>query len=281
MAMISPRFDSARVAQLIRDVAAVEITPRFQSLAAHDVREKKPGDFVTVADESAERALIPALEALLPGSVAIGEEAIAADPRLLMHLETAERPVWVIDPVDGTVNFAHGRPLFAVMVALVVNGRAVAGWIHDPLTGTMAAAEQGTGAWDGDQRLHVAEAVAPERMRGQILPRLFTHAGRVHLRVQGIGFHYDRDSLRCAGQEYLKLVTGVWHVTAYKRLRPWDHAPGLLIHAEAGGFSAYLSDRTPYHAARGEGPVMAAPSPAAWDALLAYLRGYFKEGVEL
>ena len=107
--MSNPRFDSAQVAQLIRDVAAAEITPRFRALAAHEVREKKPGDLVTIADETAERALIPALQGLLPGSVAIGEEAISIDANLLSHLEHAERPVWVIDPVDGTVNFAHGR----------------------------------------------------------------------------------------------------------------------------------------------------------------------------
>jgi fructose-1,6-bisphosphatase/inositol monophosphatase family enzyme len=279
--MAPPRYDPTRVAALIRDVAAAEITPRFRALAAHEIREKKPGDFVTVADESAERALIPALEALLPGSVAIGEEAIAKNPDLLAHLEGAERPVWVIDPVDGTVNYAHGRPLFAVMVALVQNGRPIGGWIHDPLSGALAAAEKGAGAWDGERRLRVAATVAPENMHGQLLPRLFTHVGRAHLRAQGIGFHHDRDSLRCAGQEYLRLVRGEWHVTAYGRLRPWDHAAGLLIHTEAGGFSGYLSDRAPYHVGRGEGPVMAAPSPAAWEAFLVYMRRYFKEGIAL
>lgn len=279
--MTIARFDPIQVAQLIRDVAAAEITPRFRALASHEVREKKPGDFVTIADESAERALIPALEALLPGSVAIGEEAIAVDPNLLDHLEHAERPVWVIDPVDGTVNFAHGRPLFAVMVALVVGGRSIAGWIHDPLTGALAMAEKGAGAWDGATRLKVAEADAPERMRGQILSRPFSTQGQVALRANGVVFHRDPEGLRCAGQEYFRLVRAEWHFTAYGRLKPWDHAPGLLIHAEAGGFSGYVSDRTPYHVARGEGPVMTAPSADSWDALRDYLRRYVKEGAAL
>jgi fructose-1,6-bisphosphatase/inositol monophosphatase family enzyme len=279
--MSIPRFDVAQVAQLVRDIAATEIVPRFRALAAHEVREKKPGDLVTVADESAERALISALQALLPGSVAIGEEAIAQEPELLRHLEHAERPVWVIDPVDGTVNFANGRPLFAVLLALVVGGRTIAGWIHDPLTGTMATAEVGSGAWDGDRRLRVADPVLPERMRGQILPRLFSHEGQYQLRKQGVVFHHDTEALRCAGQEYLRLVAGAWHFTGYGRLRPWDHAAGILVHQEAGGFSAYLSDRTPYHVGRGEGPVMTAPSAECWDALLSYLRGFFKEGVTL
>jgi fructose-1,6-bisphosphatase/inositol monophosphatase family enzyme len=261
--MTVPRFDAAQVAQLVRDVAATEIVPRFRALAAHEVREKKPGDFVTIADESAERALIPALQALLPGSIAIGEEAIAAEPDLLRHLEHADRPV------------------FAVLLALVVGGRTVAGWIHDPLTGAMATAESGSGAWDGDRRLRVADPVPPERMRGQILPRLFSHEGQYDLRKQGIVFHHDAEALRCAGQEYLRLLNGAWHFTGYGRLRPWDHAAGMLVHREAGGFSAYLSDRTPYHVGRQEGPVMTAPSAECWDALLAYLRRFFKEGVNL
>ncbi|MGE5538628.1 MAG: inositol monophosphatase family protein [Gemmatimonas sp.] len=279
--MTVPRFDVARVAQLIRDVAAAEITPRFRSLAADEVREKKPGDFVTVADESAERALIPGLQALLPGSIAIGEEAITVDPELLRHLDHAERPVWVIDPVDGTVNFAHGRPLFAVLVALVVGGRTVAGWIHDPLTDAMAVAEVGSGAWDGERRLRVAEPVAPEHMRGQLLARLFSHQGQYELRKQGIVFHHDAEALRCAGQEYLRLLNAEWHLTGYGRLRPWDHAAGMLIHHEAGGFSAYLADRTPYHVGRGEGPVITAPSAECWDALIAYFRRFAREGVTL
>ena len=279
--MTVPHFDAARVAQLIRDVAAVEITPRFRALASHEVREKKPGDFVTIADESAERALIPALEAILPGSVAIGEEAIAADPTLLNHLEHADRPVWLIDPVDGTINFAHGRPLFAVMVALVQAGRPIAGWIHDPLTGALAMAEKGGGAWDGATRLHVAAPEAPERMCGQLMSRPFSSAGQAALRARGIVFHRDPEGLRCAGQEYFRLVYGQWHFNAYSRLRPWDHSAGLLIHAEAGGFSGYLADRTPYHVARDEDLLLAAPSPESWDALRDYLRHYFKEGAKL
>lgn len=279
--MSNPRFDAERVAQVIRDVAAVEIVPRFRSLAAHEVREKKPGDFVTIADESAERALIPALEMLLPGSKAIGEEAIAADPKLLDHLEHAERPIWVIDPVDGTVNFAHGRPLFAVMVGLVVDGRPIAGWIHDPLTGAMAAAEQGAGTWDGSHRLHVAEPDAPERMRGQIMSRPFTPEGQAVLRARGVVFHRDPQGLRCAGQEYLRLVNGAWHFTAYGRLRPWDHSAGVVIHTEAGGFSGYLDNRTHYHVGRGDHALMMAPSPESWDAVRADLKQYFKAETKL
>src|SRR4030095_3156841 len=106
--------DADRVTRLIQEAAAAEIMPRFRQLAAGDVREKAPGDLVTVADEAVEARLAPALEALLPGSVVVGEEAAAADPNLLNRLFD-DQPVWIIDPVDGTSNFAEGRPAFAVM----------------------------------------------------------------------------------------------------------------------------------------------------------------------
>src|SRR5215475_8172836 len=101
--------DLARVTALIEETAALEILPRFQKLAAGEIREKTPGDFVTVADEAAEARLAPLLSALLPGSLVLGEEAAAADAKLLDRLLDTQ-PVWVIDPVDGTGNFAEGRP---------------------------------------------------------------------------------------------------------------------------------------------------------------------------
>src|SRR5437879_2711858 len=114
--MAPASVDLERVTGLIEETAALEILPRFRKLAAGDIREKEPGDLVTVADEAAEARLTPLLTALLPGSLVLGEEAAAADPKLLNRL-LGDHPVWVIDPVDGTGNFAAGRPAFAVMVA--------------------------------------------------------------------------------------------------------------------------------------------------------------------
>ena len=96
--------DIDRVTRLIEEAAAAEVMPRFRKLAAHDVRGKAPGDLVTIADEAVEARLTPALTALLPGSIVIGEEAAAADPNLLDRLFD-DSPAWIIDPVDGTANY--------------------------------------------------------------------------------------------------------------------------------------------------------------------------------
>ncbi len=110
--------DPEKVAEHIRETAQAEILPRFRLLRREDIREKGPGDFVTLADLEAERQLTLRLGALLPGSVVLGEEAAAQD-RGRFALLAGEAPVWVIDPVDGTANFARGQPGFAVIVALI------------------------------------------------------------------------------------------------------------------------------------------------------------------
>src|SRR6185437_12134645 len=113
--------DLDRIARIIRDIAAVEIVPRFRMLAAGDIREKRPGDLVTIADLEAEKRLMRELEAAMPGTVALGEESVAADPTRL-DLLAGEVPVWVIDPIDGTGNFAKGDARFAVIIAFVTRG---------------------------------------------------------------------------------------------------------------------------------------------------------------
>src|SRR5260221_7511219 len=159
--------DIQRVSDLIAEAAAAEIAPRFGKLAASDIREKAPDDLVTVADLAMERRLTPALGDLLPGSTVVGEEAVSDDALIQDRLD-GEDWVWLIDPVDGTTNFAEGRPMIAVIVALVHRGRTVAGWIHDPLAGTTATAEDGAGAWAAGERLRVAAPVAMPAMTGPV-----------------------------------------------------------------------------------------------------------------
>jgi len=115
-------FDVAKVAGIIREIAEEQVLPRFQALADHEVQEKVAGELVTVVDLAVEDHLTRRLTELLPGSLVVGEEAVHADPALMDRL-ASDAPVWIIDPIDGTRNFAHGRPVFAIMVALAKAGR--------------------------------------------------------------------------------------------------------------------------------------------------------------
>jgi fructose-1,6-bisphosphatase/inositol monophosphatase family enzyme len=264
---MSAIVDMDRVAAAIIEVAATEVMPRFMKLAAGDIREKGPGDFVTVADEAAEAALAPRLLDLLPGAVLLGEEAAAADPGLIARLSAAA-PVWVIDPIDGTANFAEGRPVFAVMVALVEDDVVRASWIHDPVAGRTASASTGAGAWIDGRRLRVSQPPNDiAAMRGSLLAGFF---GRPELgrRIQARRNRVTAiKSLRCAGHEYMRLAAGELDFSLFTKLMPWDHAPGVLLHAEAGGYAAYL-DGGGFRPGRIDaGALLLAPDAASWQRL--------------
>jgi fructose-1,6-bisphosphatase/inositol monophosphatase family enzyme len=256
--------DSEKVRRLIVAVADEEVMPRFEKLESGDISEKGPGDFVTVADIASEQRLTPALRDLLPGSLVVGEEAVAADPTVLALLD-GDDYVWVVDPIDGTANFAAGIPLFAVMVALIRGGETLAAWIHDPVKRATATARAGEGAWCEGRRLRVAPAVAPAGMSGTLKLRLGNRrlARRLGGRSNLVGSVFD---FRCAGHEYLALASGKAHFAFYNRLYPWDHAPGQLIHREAGGFSARL-DGSPYTPRETAGGLLLTPDAASWQEL--------------
>jgi fructose-1,6-bisphosphatase/inositol monophosphatase family enzyme len=257
-------IDIGKVSALIETAAAEEIAPRFGKLAAEDVREKGPNDLVTVVDLAMERRLTPALSGLLPGSTVVGEEAVF-DDALIQDRLNDDAPVWLIDPVDGTTNFTEGRPMIAVIVALVQRGRTIAGWIHDPLGGATATVEQGAGAWLGSDRLRVALPTDLPAMIGALNFKYFPDALRERLKARR-----DRVSavrpLFCAGQEYLRLARGQIHFAQFWRIKPWDHAAGVLLHSEAGGHAARINGE-PYRPTDREGGLLLAPNAASWRAL--------------
>lgn len=121
------------VVALMRQVAETIVMPRFRNLAADEVEKKAADDMVTVADRLSETALTAGLSALDPAIRVVGEEAVAADPALVDGIDRGR--VWIIDPIDGTNNYASGIATFGIMIALVEDGVTQAGWILDPVTG--------------------------------------------------------------------------------------------------------------------------------------------------
>ena len=132
--------DARRVGEIFSRAARTEIMPRFGRLAAAQVREKSSRfDVVTDADEAAEKAMSTALEAVYPEAVIVGEEAASRDHTLLDAVGIADL-AFVLDPLDGTKNFASGLPLFGVMAAATVRGEVVLAAIHDPVCQSTAFA---------------------------------------------------------------------------------------------------------------------------------------------
>lgn len=253
--------DSRQVIEIMDAVARDIIVPRFRDLADGEIREKSPGDLVTVADEESELRLSAELAALLPGSVVVGEEAASADPSILDRL-SGDAPVWIIDPLDGTANFAGGRETFAMIVALAEKGRTVAGWISQPVTGRVGWAVSGGGTFVNGVRTKVAAPAAIADMHGYVSGPKFSGAYWPRLSRLRDAMVSGRN-LRCSGIEYLELASGGAHLCVPVRLNPWDHAAGVLMHQEAGGFSAQL-DGVPYSPLIAEALLILAPNEANW-----------------
>ena len=263
--------DLDRLASALDHVAQAEVMPRWRNLSDVDVRQKSgPKDLVTVADEAAERLLEQLLPDLLPGSVIIGEEAVERDPSLLSMID-GDAPVWIVDPIDGTGNFAEGTEKFCVMAALAHRGETIAGAIHQPVEGRTVVAARGEGTWmlegGNRRRLRVADPAGFDTMEGSFNFRFFDEPLRAGLRERANQAFDDRHYRRgCAGYDYVQLATGRWHFAVYWKNMPWDHAAGLLIHAEAGGASGRLDGR-PYRPNELEGGILAAVDDDAWRAI--------------
>jgi fructose-1,6-bisphosphatase/inositol monophosphatase family enzyme len=261
--------DIEAVIALLRTVAQTEIMPRFRKLGADDVRTKSgPLDPVTVADEAAERALTAGFKKLFPGDDVLGEEAVSADPDLLQRLQAPGR-VWIIDPIDGTANYAAELPLFGVMAALVEADRVLAGFIYDPLGDDTAVALAGGGAWmvtsnGARRRLRVSAPVPVEQMVGSLSWRYFTEPLRTHV-LNRLDRLAAVTEFRCAAHQYRMLAAGHCHVQMFHKLMPWDHAAGVLLHTEAGGHGRHF-DGSEYAPSKMTGGLLLTPDAESWDA---------------
>lgn len=249
---------SETVEALIREVTAAEIMPRFEKLAHGERWEKRPGSVVTAADVAAEKFLAAELPKLLPGSVVVGEEMVEDDPKALDLLDGAA-PVWVLDPVDGTSNFAKGSPDFGVMVALVVKRETIAAWIYRPVIDAMYVAHTGAGAFRNGERLRVA---VPPGTLGELEGSL---GGRMRRDTDLPGKLARVTATRCIAVDYCALASGDIHFAHYRGMRAWDHAPGFLLHAEAGGFSRCLDGKDYRIGLPGEGGLLLTPDEATWE----------------
>jgi fructose-1,6-bisphosphatase/inositol monophosphatase family enzyme len=232
------------VGQLLREVAATVVMPRFASLLPHQTEMKSANEPVTVADREAEKLIADALSAFIPGSRVVGEEACSANAALLEGM--SEGTVWIVDPIDGTANFAAGRGPFAMMVALLRHGETVGSWIYDPQRDRLAVAERGAGAWIAGERVTVSAASDDHSQWHGIVSCAFAPDDELD-RIERVCALVGRAdaTARCAGFEYPLVANGERTFALYWRTLVWDHAPGALLVSEAGGRVVHL-DGSPY-----------------------------------
>jgi myo-inositol-1(or 4)-monophosphatase len=193
---------------------------------------KGPGDFVTAADRRAEEILCTELAAARPGYGFVGEEGGKRHG-------TDETHTWIVDPLDGTSNFLHGIPHFAISIGLEREGMIVAGLVYNPISDELFTAERGKGAFLNNQRLRVA---ARKRLGDAVVACGLPHMGRGDLELanrETAAVQPKVAGLRRFGAASLDLAwlaAGRFDAYWERQLSPWDIAGGLILVREAGGY---------------------------------------------
>jgi myo-inositol-1(or 4)-monophosphatase len=200
------------------------------------VSVKGTGDFVSAADRKAEKVLFEELSKGRPGYGFLMEEGGEVEGSDKSHR-------WIIDPLDGTTNFLHGIPIFAISVALEREGQLVAGLVYNPATDDMYVAEKGQGAWQNNRRLRVApRRDLSEALIGCGVPHLGKAKEHARFKAELAAVMAHSLNVRRMGAASIDLaMVAAGRLDAYweRSLQPWDIAAGLVLLREAGG---YVSD---------------------------------------
>jgi myo-inositol-1(or 4)-monophosphatase len=194
---------------------------------------KGPGDFVSAADRKAEKILFEELSKARPGYGFVMEETGTVEGTDKTH-------TWFIDPLDGTTNFLHGLPIFAISIGLAREGQLIAGLVYNPVTDDFYVAEKGQGAYHNNRRLRVAarrdlaEALigcgVPHIGKLKEHPRFIKEFSAVMTRVANLR------RLGAASLDLCFVASGAYDGFWERDLKAWDIAAGLIIIKEAGGF---------------------------------------------
>ena len=223
-------------AQLAADRAAAFLRRQEGRMAPESWSEKGRADFVTEVDRESERLIAETLTGAFPGSAVVGEELTPLAAGGEAHPPAGL--AWVVDPLDGTTNFLHRFPFYAVSIAALLDREPVAGVVQHVPPGTRYHAIKGGGAWQNDARLQVSTVREPRQaLIGTGFPFKYIEQYPQY-RTQFEAVLWSAGGVRRPGSAALDLCDvaagrfdGFWELT----LAPWDVAAGTLIAREAGG----------------------------------------------
>jgi len=256
------------VRRVMADAADRALLPRYGRLAADEVREKAADEPVTIADQESENILAEGLARILPEAAIVGEEATAADPSVMGKL--ADALCWIIDPLDGTANFASGEGPFGILVALAERGEPIGGWIYDPRRRRFCSSFRGEGAFIDGQPITARSSGNQPPIAA--ISSLFVEPIRRSQVQERMEIVFDTVPVpRCAAEQYPRIVLGLNDVTLYERTLPWDHAAGAVFLTEAGGRVSRF-DGSPYRVGDDRRGLIAAATPALWQKTVDLLR---------
>ena len=223
------------VAKSVAKAAGEIVMASYSRVREADVDEKGSNDFVTVVDHAAQKIIVDGLRAAFPDDFIVAEES------LLPEVNAGRNPKgrrWYIDPLDGTTNYIHAYPVFAVTLALEVDGRLMVAVTYAPRDRELFHAVRGHGAFMNDVPIHTSRISDHNRiLLGTGFPFRARHLLDIYLKSFAHFFNQAR-GIRRGGAAALDLayvaagrLDGFWELT----LSPWDIAAGVLLVEEAGG----------------------------------------------
>jgi len=250
---------------LIKQHAAEQIMPRYNQVA---YSLKKDGSLVTEADSAMQNAMIVSLQECWPEYVVLGEEMTDEEQQALLDCDA--QGLWVLDPLDGTSNFASGVPIFSVSIALVINDEVVIGAIYDPNRDEMFSAIKGQGAWLNGQAFKCA---TERELLSQCTAQIDFKRLKPEMRVC-LSKEHPYASQRNFGSgalDWCWLAAARSQVYIHGGQKLWDYVAGQLIFSEAGGVAKTFSGENVFKKTLTPRSVMAAASKPLFLQLQRYL----------
>ncbi len=223
-----------QIARILRETAATQVMPRWRHVG---VEHKSDGSLVTATDLASQRHITEALDRAFPGVPVLGEEMSADEQQRL--LDASERGIWVLDPLDGTSNYAGGFPAFSISLALIEHGQPVLGAVLDPVRDECFTAVRGEGAFLNDQPIRPFAAsqdprdclamIDFKRLRPETIAALARN--RCYASQRNLG---------SVALEWCWLAAGRFQLYLHGGQKLWDYAAGRLIAEEAGAAAMHL-----------------------------------------
>lgn len=233
-------MDINKVKSIVIKAAKEELLPRFTKVKRGI---KADGTFLTEADLAVQHRIAEELQTNWPAILFLGEEMPAAEQQALL---LSDKPLWVLDPLDGTSNYASGIPFYSVSLALIEQGQLSLGIVYDPERDECFYARKGEGAWLNEERLEAIDTglklkqstglIDFKRLAPELATRLATEIP-----------YASQRSFGSVALDWCWIAIGRSHVYLHGKQNLWDYAAGHLILEEAGGQSCTLEGMTVFN----------------------------------
>jgi len=221
--------------QIVIRAAREELLPRFTRV---DRNDKADGSFITEADLAAQQRIETELKQHWPDIALLGEEMTEAEQNSL--IKDQSRPLWILDPLDGTSNFAAGLPFFSTSLALLHQGEIVLGVVYDPSRDECFSARKGDGAWFNGQPLGQHRPQGPLK-KGTALVDFKRLPAELANRLVNETPYSSQRSHGSVALDWCWMAAGRCHVYLHGKQKLWDYAAGYLVFSEMAGHACTLA----------------------------------------